>query len=200
VGGDFSCALADDGSTECWGDDAAGQATPPADTFDRLMASGDYACGLAADGEATCWGADGLADDLLPAATFARLGLGSDHGCGLAADGLVQCWGDSSFNQAPQLAIAVTELSAGQVGQAYAGNVPYLVANAPAKQEPYSVEGVVLAVVAGSLPAGLALDANGDVTGIPTESGTFAFTVFLEDENGLFAEQALEIEVSAMTP
>jgi hypothetical protein len=72
-----------------------------------------------------------------------------------------------------------------------------VVANAAPKQSPYGAQGVAL-VVAGKLPDGLAMDVNGTISGVPTAAGVFVFSVQAGDENGFFAQQALEIEVSGL--
>ena len=67
------CALADDGSVECWtmrrpefaaidrrlGQDFGhdfGQADPPEGAFEQVSVAGRYACGLRTDASVTCWG------------------------------------------------------------------------------------------------------------------------------------------------
>jgi hypothetical protein len=44
-------------------------------------------------------------------------------------------------------------------------------------------------VSAGSLPAGISLDAHGSLTGEPTEDGAFTFTIRAEDETGAATEE-----------
>lgn len=48
-------------------------------------------------------------------------------------------------------------------------------------------------VVSGALPAGVALAADGTLSGTPTAAGTFAFTVGVRDANGTQATKALEL-------
>jgi len=52
-------------------------------------------------------------------------------------------------------------------------------------------------VSSGSLPAGISLSADGNLTGTPTATGTFSFTVKVTDANGQSATQATSITVSA---
>ena len=54
--------------------------------------------------------------------------------------------------------------------------------------------------VSGSLPPGLALAANGKVSGTPTKEGTYDFTVKVTDAKGETATQALTIVISAPPP
>ena len=49
----------------------------------------------------------------------------------------------------------------------------------------------------GSLPAGISLSADGNLTGTPTATGTSSFTVKVTDANGQSATQATSITVSA---
>ncbi|MGO9384086.1 MAG: beta strand repeat-containing protein, partial [Mycobacterium sp.] len=52
-------------------------------------------------------------------------------------------------------------------------------------------------VSSGSLPSGISLNASGTLSGTPTVTGTFAFTVKVSDANGQSATQATSITVSA---
>ena len=49
----------------------------------------------------------------------------------------------------------------------------------------------------GSLPAGISLSASGNLSGIPTATGTSSFTVKVTDANGQSATQATSISISA---
>ena len=48
--------LRSDGSVTCWGDNWAGQATPPGGSFTQVSAGGGHSCGLRSDGSVICWG------------------------------------------------------------------------------------------------------------------------------------------------
>ena len=52
-------------------------------------------------------------------------------------------------------------------------------------------------VSSGSLPAGISLSAGGNLSGTPTATGTFGFTVRVTDANGQSATQATSITVAA---
>lgn len=69
----------------------------------------------------------------------------------------------------PTIAIGPASLPSGTLGAAYSGT---LMANGG--QAPYSFS---TTLASGSLPSGLALSSTGAVTGTPTVSGTFTFTV-----------------------
>lgn len=49
------------------------------------------------------------------------------------------------------------------------------------------------AVISRSLPPGLALDSSGNITGLATAGGTYAFTVQVTDQAGLTATKALSL-------
>jgi hypothetical protein len=54
---------------------------------------------------------------------------------------------------------------------------------------------MAMLVVAGQLPDGMSMDSNGEITGVPTEAGTFLFSVEGEDQNGFMAEKDLILVV-----
>ena len=51
--------------------------------------------------------------------------------------------------------------------------------------------------VSGGLPAGISLSPDGNLSGTPTATGTFSFTVKVTDANGQSATQATSISISA---
>jgi hypothetical protein len=86
------------------------------------------------------------------------------------------------------LSVTTSTLPAGEVGLSYGAT---LAANGG--QGPYS-----WSVVAGALPDGLDLPAaSNQITGTPALSGTFGFTVEVEDSLGATAQAALEIIIAA---
>jgi hypothetical protein len=52
------------------------------------------------------------------------------------------------------------------------------------------------ALESGALPAGLVLSPSGQITGTPTVTGSFAFTVRATDSVGVFGTQALTLNVA----
>lgn len=84
VGSDFACALADDGTPYCWGDNFTGQLGMPIDgpgCVDAQIGT----CTLAPVAIAT-------------PLKFDVLAAGATHACGLSA-GVAYCWGDNGYGQ-----------------------------------------------------------------------------------------------------
>jgi alpha-tubulin suppressor-like RCC1 family protein len=77
VGGLHACALLDDGSVRCWGDNRAGQLGNGTETFQS-----------ARPGAAVI----GLTD-------IAQVAAGYEHSCASARGGSVWCWGDNVYGQ-----------------------------------------------------------------------------------------------------
>ena len=95
-----------------------------------------------------------------------------------------------SISVADPLSVTTTSLPGGTVGQAYSQSV-----TATGGKSPYA-----WSVTAGSLPPGVTLNAStGAVTGTPTSSGTFNFTVQASDSGNPVrtATKALSISVVA---
>lgn len=122
-----SCALRNDATLLCWGDDAFGQLghgvatdqpvrTPvrvPGLTGVRSIAGGDnHACAVLDDGQVNCWG-DNSQGQLGDGTLLAKLEpvkvpgiddaiqveLGAQFSCALRANGQVLCWGYNGFGQ-----------------------------------------------------------------------------------------------------
>ncbi len=76
---------------------------------------------------------------------------------------------------APTISVTPTTLAGGVVGTAYSQSL-----SASGGQSPYSFS---TTVASGALPGGLALASNGTISGTPTASGTFTFTVHGTDSS-----------------
>ena len=99
AGGGHVCGIRVDGTVECWGDNAYGQADAPSGQFSMISADWDHSCGIRSDGTVECWGnnASGQADP--PSGRFVAISDGGYHSCGLRDDSSVECWGRSAFGR-----------------------------------------------------------------------------------------------------
>ncbi len=85
-------------------------------------------------------------------------------------------------------AITSSTLSGGEVGESYATTPTTTGGTTP----------LVWSVSSGTLPAGLSLNtATGAVSGTPTASGPFSFTLKVTDANGKFATQSESLTITA---
>ena len=98
-------------------------------------------------------------------------------------------WGVTGLlltDQALPLAITTTSLT----------DATYAVSYSAALEASGGIEPYTWSVASGALPAGLALDATGDLSGVAGEQGSFAFTARVTDADGTIAEQALTLDVT----
>ncbi|MDX2268228.1 MAG: putative Ig domain-containing protein [Bryobacter sp.] len=85
------------------------------------------------------------------------------------------------------ISISTGGLAVGQVGQAYSSSL-----SATGGTAPYS-----FVQVGGTLPPGLTLFSTGSISGTPSQSGNFGFTVRATDTLGAFAEQGITITIAS---
>lgn len=83
LGGDFSCAIVNDGTVRCWG----------------LASSGRLGYGNVTDIGDTETPASAGAVDLGPGRTARSIATGKLHACAILDNGTVRCWGDNLFGQ-----------------------------------------------------------------------------------------------------
>src|SRR5437870_1340149 len=127
LGAFYSCALLQDGTVRCWGQNDLGQlgngtttssSTPVAVTgitgAAAVTAGGFHTCARFPDGTLECWGrndAGQLGDPattsfnsvtpvrVIGITTAVTVTAGGFHTCALLADGTVRCWGENDFGQ-----------------------------------------------------------------------------------------------------
>jgi DNA-binding beta-propeller fold protein YncE len=96
----------------------------------------------------------------------------------------------------PVISVTPTALAAGTVGTSYSHAL-----TPSGGQAPYSF---ATTLASGALPAGLSLGANGTISGTPTASGTFTFTVRGTDSSTLthasFTSQSTSLTIGAAAP
>lgn len=128
IGGHVSCAVLDDGSLACWGENNLGQLgdntttrrgvptlahLPDNMTVIDVGVNYHSTCVIYANGSMGCWGHDNYGrlangpnegNTLLPSiinlsSGYVDVQVGQDHSCALHEDGIVQCWGRSKWGQ-----------------------------------------------------------------------------------------------------
>jgi alpha-tubulin suppressor-like RCC1 family protein len=120
------CALVNNGTIECWGDNSYGQlgggsnAEEPvpvnyiAGTWQYLLngGAGNHMCGIKSDGTLWCWGLNGdgqLGNNSTTSAptpvqvgndtTWVAGGVGYYSTCAIKSNGTLWCWGDNAYGQ-----------------------------------------------------------------------------------------------------
>jgi hypothetical protein len=192
VGERHSCAIAANGRLRCWGLNTEGQSSPPAvatDTFRALAAGPFHACAIRHDTRLVCWGRNTSGQSSPPQdAGYRDISVGSTTSCAVRDDGTRTCWGGDASVQLPKLAFAAT-LPPTRYGSAYAASLRV------SGSSGYRPEAPAYRLIAGALPGGLQLTAEGLLHGVPSVLGQFAFTVEVVDDNGLMARQSFQLDV-----
>jgi hypothetical protein len=102
AGSAHTCAIQmGDNLVACWGDNGAGQASPPPEQFLAISAGGGHTCGIRTDNTVTCWG--GGVEGLVPPGEFASIDAGESATCGAHTDDTVVCWGSGPVTTGPAL-------------------------------------------------------------------------------------------------
>lgn len=172
-GGTFSCGLHEGGSIECWGGVGVIDSirTEPDGTFTTVSAGNDFACALKTDGSVNCWGSLSNA----PTSLFAKIASGFDHVCGILSDGGMQCWGNNTYGQAPVIAISPDSLTTSDLGSSW---------EIQTRATGGRVSNYSYGISSGTLPTGLNLNSTtGSISGIPTQAGTYNFTLRAQETN-----------------
>jgi hypothetical protein len=109
------------------------------------------------------------------AGQFKQVSAGYNFTCAVKGDATVSCWGDNSSNQAPFVSISPATLPNGVNGAAYSQTV-----TGSGKKAPYTFK-----IATGNLPAGLSLSGGGLLSGTPTASGTYLFSIEAVDSSAI---------------
>ena len=80
-----TCALREDGTAVCWGNDDDGRSSPPqSERFTAISSGLNHTCALGEDGAAVCWGNDRSGRTSPPLTErFTAISSGSFHTCAL---------------------------------------------------------------------------------------------------------------------
>ena len=124
AGQDHSCAIAPDGTIDCWGSNDWGQTDAPEGQFTAIATGHLHSCAINTDGTVECWGKSDLDQTDAPGGTFTAVTAGNDFSCGLKSDQTVACWGYDAerHNQNPNAPIAPPETPSGQFTAISAGD------------------------------------------------------------------------------
>ncbi len=170
----------------------AGVAISPAvtvrvrDSFGNAVAGENVTLTLIGSGTLTGGGA--VASDANGLATFGALGINREGSKQLAASGgsIGPVSSDAFSITCPAIALSPSTLLGGTVGASYADTV-----SGNGGAGPYT-----FAVSAGTLPTGLTLDSGtGEVSGTPSVSGDFSFTITATDADSCSGARAYAVTV-----
>jgi hypothetical protein len=198
AGGAHTCAIrddddddADDGVIQCWGDDSKGQldGIPSGGGFAALSAGGAHTCAIDHDHHIVCWGDDSSGQLDTPDGEVEAVSAGGAHTCAAPPAGLLACWGDNQHGQSQPLIVS-PDPPAGTVGEPYSHTF----------QTTPQTPGPAFSVVAGQLPDGLDLGADGVLAGKPTTAGDYTFTVAASNGVTPDAEQQVILHVAEAPP
>ena len=96
VGERHICALREDGSAHCQGNNNSYQASPPPTKFTQIAAGKNHSCGITRASLIECWGSGraGAPGKRLaaPDGEFAAIFIGNRTSCALRQNGLPACW------------------------------------------------------------------------------------------------------------
>lgn len=97
-----TCALRQEGSLACFGQNDFGLAAPPAGSYTQLSVAMYTGCAVATTGSLSCWGFNGSGQASAPSGTdYKQVSAGRFVGCATRTDGTIRCWGDSPVGAVP---------------------------------------------------------------------------------------------------
>jgi formylglycine-generating enzyme required for sulfatase activity len=104
AGAHHCVALDHSGLVYCWGDDRAGQCTPPVQTLraQSIAAGGDVTMAVTRTGTLLAWGDNEFGQCAPPARlnSITALDVGGRHVAAITRSGTIVCWGDDTHGQA----------------------------------------------------------------------------------------------------
>jgi hypothetical protein len=116
AGGDNTCALAANGTLECWGE-MKNSSLPP-QTFAAISVKRYHGCGTTRAGATVCWARDSFGNtygelDVPTNTTFKAVSAGDGFTCGIRANDTLDCWGDMLLQQLDAPTGTFTAVNAG---------------------------------------------------------------------------------------
>lgn len=190
AGRDHTCALRPNGTVDCWGRNTSGQAADRADVRFRSISAGSrHTCGVTMAGTIDCWGDPAALGSLnaglgtVPRFTAVAAG-DSGHSCARQTTGRLHCWGQAdgprplSFRDAIYITLPVGE--------------PASVSLADLSVTP--LDPVSYSAAYCCLPSGMALGADGILSGTPTTGSAFTLRA-----SNAYAESYAGVNVEVRT-
>jgi alpha-tubulin suppressor-like RCC1 family protein len=198
-----TCAVKTDGTPQCWGSGSTQYPVPAGiGLVRRVVLGGAGACAIHVDNTLTCWGIAGYPPLVVPADLGAVTDavMTADQTCAIRTDATLRCWGGApapagtfgTFARATSFWCGVTtawvptcvgppssdrdDLFLGS-GNTYTAPPTSLVVGNSLSYPFGAVSMADSFAVSGTFPPGVGLSSTGMLSGIPTDSGTFTFTV-----------------------
>jgi hypothetical protein len=190
------CAIAAGGELECWGRGLYGAADPPDGRYRALAIGGDTGCAISVeDDRVACWGAD-LGDP--PDVPAAAVAVGDNIAGMVGTNGVVHTWGEARLwamwggweVARPRDGFGVFRII-GVIPAALQRGVSVDIALRTTAIDPAPA----FRIVAGELPRGLRLTADGHIIGVPDVPGRSGAVTIVAD-NGKAPPSSVTISLS----